>query len=112
MGSLTNGYKECIFKWKIKKRVHDYTTRILQRMWNLVCKLKKTLMASNNHLEYDLIDLPKWRENKNTNSDNQISLFFDTRDGRKTIMIIYIDDIILTGDNFEEIERLKKTLPS
>lgn len=28
----------------------------------------------------------------------------------KTILIVYVDDIILTGDNIVEIERLKKSL--
>lgn len=30
--------------------------------------------------------------------------------GKKTIMTFYVDDIIFTGDNLEEIERLKKKL--
>lgn len=38
--------------------------------------------------------------------------FRDTGDGRKTILILYVDDIILIGNNREEIERLKKTLAS
>ncbi|KAL5760404.1 hypothetical protein ACOSQ2_019242 [Xanthoceras sorbifolium] len=33
-------------------------------------------------------------------------------EGKKTILIVYVDDIILTGDNSEEIERLKKSLAS
>lgn len=33
-----------------------------------------------------------------------------TRDGRKKILIAYVDDIILTRDNIKEIERLKRTL--
>lgn len=38
-------------------------------------------------------------------------MFFPrTEDGRKTILIVYIDDIILTGDNLEKIERLNNTL--
>ena len=30
--------------------------------------------------------------------------------GKLTIVIVYVDDIIVTGDDFEEIERLTKKL--
>lgn len=36
--------------------------------------------------------------------------FHHTQDVRKVILIVYVDDIILNEDNFEEIERLKKAL--
>lgn len=37
-------------------------------------------------------------------------LFRHTGNGRKTIWIVYVDDIIITGDETEEIERLQQTL--
>ena len=40
-------------------------------------------------------------------------MFFNqSRNGKKTILIVYVDDIILTGDNTVEMERLKKILAS
>ena len=33
-----------------------------------------------------------------------------SRNGKITILIVYVDDIIITGDDFEEIEKLKKQL--
>ena len=36
--------------------------------------------------------------------------FKQSNDGRMTILIVYVDDIILTGDNIGEVERLKKVL--
>ena len=36
--------------------------------------------------------------------------FKQSNDGRMTILIVYVDDIILTGDNTVEVERLKKVL--
>ena len=36
--------------------------------------------------------------------------FKQSNDGRMTILIMYVDDIILTGDNIGEVERLKKVL--
>ena len=36
--------------------------------------------------------------------------FQQSENGKKTILIVYVDDIILTGDNVVEMERLKKVL--
>ena len=36
--------------------------------------------------------------------------FKQSNDGRMTILIVYVDDIILIGDNTREVERLKKVL--
>ena len=33
-----------------------------------------------------------------------------SREGKVAILIVYVDDIILTGDDFEELKRLKKRL--
>ena len=38
------------------------------------------------------------------------TMFFKQSDGRMTILIVYVDDIILTGDDTGEVERLKKVL--
>ena len=36
--------------------------------------------------------------------------FKQSNDGRMTILIMYVDDIILIGDDTGEVERLKKVL--
>ena len=36
--------------------------------------------------------------------------FKQSNDGRMTILIVYVNDIILTGDNTGEVGRLKKVL--
>ena len=36
--------------------------------------------------------------------------FKQSNNGRMTILIVYVDDIILIGDNIREVERLKKVL--
>ncbi|RVW15032.1 hypothetical protein CK203_084789 [Vitis vinifera] len=41
---------------------------------------------------------------------NHTMFFKQSNDGRMTILIVYIDDIILTGDDKGEVERLKKVL--
>ena len=37
-------------------------------------------------------------------------MFFKHRNGKKTILIVYVDDIILTEGDIEEMGRLKKVL--
>lgn len=39
------------------------------------------------------------------------TMFFrHNKNGRKKILIVYIDNIIITSDNLKEIKRLKKTI--
>lgn len=37
-------------------------------------------------------------------------MFFKQENGKKTILIVYVDNIILTGDDIEKMGRLKKIL--
>ena len=77
-----------------------------------VCKLKKSL--------YGLKQSPRaWfdhfaksvRSHGFSQGQTDHTLFFKhSQHGKKTILIVYIDDITLTGDDIEEIERLKKIL--
>ena len=43
-----------------------------------------------------------------SNSDH--TLFLKKREGKITCLIIYVDDMILTGDDEEEISKLRKNL--
>ncbi|PRQ44810.1 putative RNA-directed DNA polymerase [Rosa chinensis] len=47
---------------------------------------------------------------KQSNSDH--TLFLKRCEGKLTALIIYVDDMIITGDNSEEVERLKDLLAS
>jgi hypothetical protein len=80
---------------------------------SLVCKLKKSL--------YGLKQSPRaWFGRftqsmhqfgyKQSNSDH--TLFFKHRKGRLTVLIIYVDDMVITGDDLEEIDRLQQQLAS
>jgi hypothetical protein len=80
---------------------------------NLVCKLKKSL--------YGLKQSPRaWFGRftqsmrqfgyKQSNSDH--TLFFKHHNSRITVLIIYVDDMVITGDDSEEIERLQQQLAS
>lgn len=78
-----------------------------------VCKLKKTL--------YGLKQSPKaWfgrfteamkkYDYRQSNADYTL---FTKKNGAKIVcLIIYVDDMIITGNDLEEIERLKKNLAS
>lgn len=37
-------------------------------------------------------------------------MFYNQKNGKKTILIVYVDNIILIRDNIEEMERLKEVL--
>jgi len=78
-----------------------------------VCKLKKKSL-------YGLKQSPKIWFKRFSDTQNQLgykqgqanhSLFTKIEsDGRTTILIVYIDDIIITRDNTQEIEKLKHQL--
>ena len=78
---------------------------------NKVCKLKKAL--------YGLKQSPRaWfgrfcnamRSYGYIQGDSDHTLFFKRVEGKITILIIYVDDMIITGDNLEEIKRLEQKL--
>ena len=43
-------------------------------------------------------------------SDSDHTLFFKKRQGKLTVLIIYVDDMIITGDDRDEIKRLEERL--
>ncbi|VVA22039.1 Hypothetical predicted protein, partial [Prunus dulcis] len=78
---------------------------------NLVCKLRKSL--------YGLKQSPRaWFGKfsyamkkygyRQSNADH--TLFLKRRKGKVTVLIIYVDDMIITGDDTEEIDKLKHYL--
>ena len=79
---------------------------------NKVFKLKKSL--------YGLKQSPKawferfWKVVKNSGycqSQADHTVFYKhSKDGKIAILIVYVDDIVLTGSDKEELERLKRRL--
>jgi Reverse transcriptase (RNA-dependent DNA polymerase) len=76
-----------------------------------VCKLKKAL--------YGLKQSPRalfgrfcnaMRSYEYIQGDSDHTLFFKRIKGKITILIIYVDDMIITGDHLEEIKRLEQKL--
>eukprot|EP00261_Vitis_vinifera_P038895 XP_019080138.1 PREDICTED: uncharacterized protein LOC109123774 [Vitis vinifera] len=77
-----------------------------------VCKLKKSLygLKQSPRAWFDrfakVIKNPGYQQGQ---SDHTM-LFKQSNDGRMTILIVYVDNIILIGDDTGEVERLKKVL--
>ncbi|GJX62416.1 putative RNA-directed DNA polymerase [Tanacetum coccineum] len=80
---------------------------------NKVCKLVKSL--------YGLKQAPrKWNEkftsvlieNDFIQSKNEFSLFTKNKNGNFIALLVYVDDIVITGNNSDEINRVKDFLSS
>ncbi|XP_022853510.1 uncharacterized protein LOC111374981 [Olea europaea var. sylvestris] len=76
-----------------------------------VCKLRKSLygLKQSPRAWFDrFAKVLKTQGYQQGQSDH--TMFYHLSRGVKTILIVYVDDIILTGDNIGEMERLKKCL--
>ncbi|RVW47383.1 Retrovirus-related Pol polyprotein from transposon TNT 1-94 [Vitis vinifera] len=77
-----------------------YVLNLLTETGMLGCKPSDTpIKARNQGMQIEEISL--WSQAITQSMSN---------DGRMTILIVYVDDIILTGDDIGEVERLKKVL--
>lgn len=77
----------------------------------LVCKLKKSLygLKQSPRAWFDRFSRAiRQQEYKQAQTDH--TLFYRHKDGKITVLIVYVDDIILTGNDIVEIKRLKKIL--
>lgn len=78
---------------------------------NLVCRLKKSLygLKQSPRAWFDRFSKVLKQEGfKQGLSDH--TMFVQIQDGNQSILIVYVDDIILTGDHTEEIARIKTAL--
>lgn len=71
---------------------------------------KKSLYTdSNSHWDHGLIDLWDVDKLRYRQGQSDYTMFLQQfEDGTKTVLIIYVD-IIMTGDNIVDMERLKKS---
>lgn len=79
---------------------------------NKVCRLKKSLygLKQSPRAWFDRFTraIRKWGYIQGQSED---TLFINhSSEGRITLLIVYVDDIILTGDNHEEMQNLKSLL--
>ncbi|RVW89114.1 Retrovirus-related Pol polyprotein from transposon TNT 1-94 [Vitis vinifera] len=77
-----------------------------------VCKLKKSLygLKQSHRAWFDRFAKVIKNQGYQQGQLDHTMFFKHSNDGRMTILIVYIDDIILTGDDTGEVERLKKVL--
>ncbi len=109
----SNGCKECFSSWRFTGRsVHGTTTRLGgPNNLNLVCRFKKAL--------YGLKQAPRaWSDKigqylvtsgfQTSNAD--FSLYVKKTNHGIVVIVIYVDDLIITGDSDADIANLKKLL--
>ncbi|RVX03687.1 Retrovirus-related Pol polyprotein from transposon RE2 [Vitis vinifera] len=75
-----------------------------------VCKLKKSLygLKQSPRAWFDRFAKVIKNQGYQQGQSDHTMFFKQSNDGRMTILIVYVDDIILTGDDTREVERLKK----
>ena len=73
---------------------------------------ERRYMVLNNHLEHGLTDSPKYlkQDGYSQTQADHVLLVKHFTDGRITILIVYVDDILLTGNHEGEMRRLKMLL--
>ena len=76
------------------------------------CTLKKSLygLKQSPRALFDRFAKVIKNQGYQQGQSNHTMFFKQSNDGRRTILIVYVDDIILTGDNIGEVERLKNVL--
>nr|GEX88590.1 putative ribonuclease H-like domain-containing protein [Tanacetum cinerariifolium] len=105
--------KNAFLHGELKEKVymeapHGFTNKFRERK---VCLLKKSLygLKQSPRAWFDRFTLPMKNHGfKQSNSDH--TLFLKQRGSLITYLIIYVDDMIVTGDDKEEITKLKKYL--
>ena len=77
-----------------------------------VCKLKKSLygLKQSPRVWFDRFAKVIKNQGYQQGQSDHTMFFKQSNNGRMTILIVYVDDIILTGDKTGEVERLKKVL--
>ena len=82
-----------------------------QEQEKLVCKLERSLYGLKQSPRAWFEHFCKAMKNYNyTQSDSDHTLFYKHRQDKVTILIIYVDDMIITGDDSEEIGWLEQRL--
>lgn len=78
---------------------------------HLVCRLKKSIYGLKQSSRQWFHKLTSALQSRGySQSKNDYSLFTKKRSGFITILAVYVDDLLITGSDFSEIEKLKNFL--
>jgi len=78
-----------------------------------ICKINRALYSLKQAPKawYDRID--QWLQKQDlTRSSNDPNLYFKRTNGKLKILLLYVDDLLITGDDTEGISELKQQLQS
>ena len=79
--------------------------------YNKVCKLQKSLLGLKQASKQWHSKLADFLKNQRySQSKNDYSLFLKTSEQHMTMVVVYVDDIFLTGSSTAEIQNLKQQL--
>jgi hypothetical protein len=76
-----------------------------------VCKMKRVLYGLNQAPKswYGRIDT--WFVSQGfSRSEDDPNMYFTLKDGKQVIILLYVDDLLTTGDNQQEIQRIQAEL--
>lgn len=75
----------------------------------ILCKLKKSLygLKQSDRVWFDRFAKVTRKHSYQQGQSDHILFFKQNGNEKRTILVVCVDDIVLTGDNLEESERLK-----
>ena len=83
-----------------------------QKFGSRVCRLRKSLygLKQSPRAWFEKFTQSVKKQGYSQAQTDHTMFFKHSKDGRLTVLIVYVDDIILTGDDQKEMERLKTSL--
>lgn len=103
------GCKQCIFTWRsIWRSLHEKATKTWYWSSEFGLQIKKKslygLKQASRQWHYKLLEALKGRGYQNYKND--YSLFLKKAKGKNVFLVVYVDDILMTGDDLDEMEKL------
>ncbi|XP_024024098.1 uncharacterized protein LOC112092356 [Morus notabilis] len=108
--NLTNGFQAFVSNLNNIEILKNVQKALAIPEWRNV--VMEEMRALKKNETWDVMELPRGKKTmgcKWGQTDHTV-FFKQAKDGKKVILIVYVDDIILTGDNIAEMERLKSIL--
>jgi len=111
MEDFSNGCGECLFKWDLHEEIYMIPPPGVSHKSSEVFKLQKATIC--------LKQTPRaWFHKFSTvyvslgfvSSNHNFALFVKKINAGCILLFLYVDDMIITGDNFDRITSLKTTL--